>query len=390
MKAIFNRIINWVKSLFASPVESEKQPDKITFEHYISTLNKDVSLSIFNSAKPGDIIYGPTSYKPSVLEKLEVSHRVRPYIVLRRDGGHLVGFCGTSDIRTDYKLDFKLNKDSYHVSKDGIIDLSSLRNISSTAIVSKVGHLTATDMFKINQIIYSSNLDDKETHMFDMSLSLKPGMIISESYSSKLLFLVYKTDDTNITLYRLKNNKPSNICIKFNGIKYYINKNEPAKVNKNISCVVLSMNELNTVKTIKYKLDRKKTISHNKKNDTYEVSHYFKYDIGQVFVVGMQTFVYLFSCHNEDYAIEIYEDESISDLQRIEKYGDYMNKDGMLEKDEILDVVSETAERNKRCKWLYEYVLNLYGSNTSKEVEENKNQDIECSNIIESKDISAI
>lgn len=390
MKTFFKKTIDWIKNLFASPVEPEKQPDKKTIEHYIPTLNKDVSLSIFNSAKPGDIIYGPTSYKPSVLEKLEVSHRVRPYIVLRSEVNHLVGFCGTSDIRTDYKLVFKLNKDNYHVSKDGIIDLSSLRNINSTAIVSKVDHLTATDMFKINQIVYASNIDDKEKHMFDMSLSLKPGMIISESYSPKLLFLIYKIDDTNITLYRLNKDKSSNISLKFNGIRYYINEKEPATVQKDLNCVVLSMNELNTVKTIKYKLDRKKTVSHNKKNDTYEVSHYFKYDIGQVFVVGMQTFVYLFSCHNEDYAIEIYEDESISDLQRIEKYGDYMNKDGMLEKDEILDVVSETAERNKRCKWLYEYVLNLYGSNTSKEVEENNNQDIECSNIIESKDTNEI
>lgn len=363
MKSIFYKIIEFFRSLFSPSLKSDvNKPTNSNIkplEYYIPSLNSDVSLEIFHSVKPGDIIYGPTSYKPSVLEKLEVSHRVRPYIVLRRDGGHLVGFCGTSDIRTDYRLIFNLNKDSYNVSKDGIIDLSSLRNISSNAIVSKVGHLTADDMFKINQTVYASNIDDKEKHMFDMSLSLRPGMIISESYSPKLLFLIYKIDDTNITLYRLNKDKPSNVSLKFNGIRYYINEKEPATVQKDLSCVVLSMSELDVVKTIKRKLNRKKPVPN--KNNKYEVSHYFKYDIGQVFVVGMQTFVYLFSCRNEDYAIEIFEDESISDLVRIEKYGDYMNKDGMLEKDEILDVVSETAERNKRCKWLYELVKSQYG-----------------------------
>ena len=361
MGAFFKKIANWIKNLFISPIEPKKQSNKITFEYYIPTLDKDISLSIFRSAKPGDIIYGPTSYKPTTLEKLEVSHRIRPYIVLRKDINHLVGFCGTSDSRkADYKLIFNLSKDSYNVSKDGVIDLGSLRNINSTAIVSKADHLATLDMLKINQIVYFSNLNEKEKYMFDMKLSLKPGMIVSKSYSSKLLFLIYKADDTYITLYGLKSDKPADIYLIFNGVKYYINKNEPNVVKKDFSYIVLSMNELNTVKNIKYALNGNKATSHNKKNEKYESDHYFRYDIGQVLVVGMNTFVYLFSCRNEDYAIEIYEDESISDLVRIDKYRDYMSKDGMLEKNEILDVVSETAERNKRCKWLYEYVLNLY------------------------------
>ena len=344
-----------MKRLFFSNKKSKKHSNVKTIYDYIPALDKDESLELFKEIRVGDIIYAPTSYKLSTLKKLEESHRQRPYIIVKKGPNHLEGFCGTSDTKTNYILSFNLYKDSYDVSKDGIIDLTNIHNIRRNSILSINGHLSISDMLKINELIYASSLENKI--MFDIRLKLAPGMIISESYKSKFIFFVYKVDDKNITLFRF-DDKKRDVRLSFNKKTYYINTKEPIVIDKRFKYVILKANDFNTIKNIDSSLkDNKQAIV---KTNRFETSHYFKYKIGQVFVVGMRTFVYLFSSYSEDYGIEIYEDESISYLMRIEQYSSYMRKDGILEKEEIIDVVNETAKKNGKCKWLYDYVLELF------------------------------
>ena len=323
MKRIFDYIFSFIKELLNKDSLSKrtKDIDLALLKRYIPAIDEKKSLKLFEEIRIGDIVYAPTYYKEASLRVIPKSHRQRPFLVVKKEKNYLLGFFGTSNQNKKYNLSFDLYKSSYQVSKDGIINLGKLSFIDSRAIINIADHLTVADMLKINLAISNSNLIKKTK--FELNLQLTAGMIIS---AFKKLFLVYKVDETTTILYQLTEND--------------------------------SDTKINVLKEIDYKLNPVKNISKINKQNRFEMTHYFKHKVGQVYVLGMRTFVYLFSCNKEDYAIEIYDDEEISPITRIEQYEEYLIEDGMLEKDEIIDVVSETAERNSKCKWLYDFVLN--------------------------------
>lgn len=359
MKTIIQKIINWIKSLFEQP--DKKQAEVKTIEDYIPLINKNESLKLFSQIRIGDIIYAPSCFSLSRLKNLEESHRQRPFIVVRKEADRLICFCGTSNKDTNYTLGFHLDKQRYKVSKDGNINLNNLHEIPDVYIISIADHLTIADMLKINEIILSSHSKSKDEKLFKLKVDLKPGMIIAKKYESKEFYFVYKVDDIYATLYLLNKNPLSKIQLRFRKNIYYIDVNKPKTVRKDDNFVVLKTDQFSTLKAIKDKFYRIEASSRSKRKPTFEMSHYFKYEIGQVFVTGMRTFVYLFSSNNQNYGIEIYDNESISNLITIKCNMEYLHEDGMLEKDEILDVVSETAERSPSCIWLYDLVKNQYG-----------------------------
>ena len=360
MKKIFKNLINWIKNLFVSSNKTNKKNDEKTIEYYIPNLDKNMSLSLFNDIRVGDIIYAPSSYSVSRLKNTEESHRQRPYIIVKKENNYLIGFSGTSNLKTKYNSSLYLCKDFYHVSKDGIINLTNLHKIPNIYILSIVDHLLTVDMLKINEVLCLSNGNIKQRLFFDLNVALKPGMVINISYESKNYFFVYKVDEIYVTLYRLQKD-PSDIKLMLNKDVFYIDENKQEVIKNDFDYVILKINQLDTLKTINDKFYNAKASSNKSKKVKFEDTYYFKYEIGQVFIAGMRTFVYLFSRWNEHYGIEIYDDESISDLMNIRCNTEYLHEDGMLEKDEILDVVEETAERNSKCKWLYDLVKEKYG-----------------------------
>lgn len=379
MESIFKKFIDYVINLFNSANENKDEEEVKQLEYYIPSLDRNESIKFFNEIKLGDIIYAPTSYKEEELKKLSISHQQRPYIVVRKEFNFIIGFCGTSDVKKKFSLPFELDKDSYKVSKDGLIDLGRIVNINCETILSVNDTLSNRDMMKINKTIYTSQLINKT--MFDLDLELKPGMLIGTTINS--LYFIYKNDNLNVTAYSLQK-EPTKMEYIFDGKKYYIDVAKPINLDCNFNYVILSANEIRIVNEIdKLLSENERTIktanndeannveidetiikgptTPSKKHERFKNNHYFRYDIGQVFVMGPRTFVYLFSSFCEDYAIEIYEDESISPLTRIEHYRDYLQEDGKLEKDEILDVVEETAENNCKCKWLLDLIKQQYG-----------------------------
>ena len=355
MKRIFNYIFSFIKELLnkVSLSKRTKDIDLALLKRYIPAIDEEQSLKLFEEIRIGDIVYAPTYYKEASLRVIPKSHRQRPFLVVKKEKNYLLGFFGTSNQNKKYNLSFDLYKSSYQVSKDGIINLGKLSFIDSRAIINIADHLTVADMLKINLAISNSNLIKKTK--FELNLQLTPGMIIS---AFKKLFLVYKVDETTTILYQLTENDSDTIKIPFNGKIYFIDVKNQMILNKHFKYTVLDANKINVLKEIDYKLNPVKNISKINKQNRFEMTHYFKHKVGQVYVLGMRTFVYLFSCNKEDYAIEIYDDEEISPITRIEQYEEYLIEYGMLEKDEIIDVVSETAERNSKCKWLYDFVLN--------------------------------
>ncbi len=373
MISIFQKFIRYFKSLFSSHNQPEVEKNVKQLEYYIPPLDRTKSLELFRDVKVGDIIYAPTSYDSRQLKKLSITHRQRPYLVVKKEFNYIRGFSGTSDTKIKYKLPFELDKDSYNVSKDGLIELGKISNISGDTILSLNDSLAIRDMLKINRAIYTSELINKT--MFVLDLELKPGMLIGTPTNS--LYFVYKNDGSNLTLYYLQE-ESSTVEYIFNSKRYYIDANNPYDTDKISNYVILSSNETRIVKEIDNVLSGKEIndpidydnnelfgekypTPPSKKHDRFKNNHYFKYDIGQILVMGDRTFVYLFSSFYEDYAVEVFDDESISPLMRIEHYIDYLNKDGMLEDDDILDIVAETAEGNSKCDWLLELVEKQYG-----------------------------
>lgn len=378
MAPFIKNVIEYIKSVFTFLNKQQNQINERPLEYYIPKLDRKKSLKLFEEVEVGDIIYAPTSYENEMLEKLGISHRQRPYLVLKKEFNYLVGFCGTSKIKKKQKLPFYIENGTYNI-KGGVVELARLHNINNTTILSIADHLYIRDMLKINQIIFASNLMCKT--MFNLELELKPGMVVATP--SNLLYFVYKNEGSCITMYHFQEEQTS-IEYFFCGKKYYIDADNPLNSEK-FDYVILSSNETRIVKEIDKIVNKKKkkvlyssakelpkenVETSSKKSERFKNSHFFKFDIGQVFVMGDRTFVYLFSSGFEDYAIEIYEDESISPLTRIEHYKDYLREDGRLEDSEIIDVVEETSERNHKCQWLYDVVKKQYGLNDDRE---NKN-----------------
>lgn len=321
---LLKRILNFLKNIF-----KKKEPSLIDLVPQLKDIDHD---KLFKEISPGDIVFGVT--RTDNLEKLGQSHRIRPFIVAKKEKNFVYAYSGTSQ-KSDLNKHYLLNKDNYHFTKNTYFYLNTCYEIDKNELLYIVDSLKVKHMNEINL-----RLRKRRNTLIDSAHCFREGNIIKDGHN---LYYIHKFDSKNnkAKIYKLVEDK--NGEIKLNRSRYRL-------CNKHIETFL--NNAYHIVSEKKYSTEIK-TRNNNKKESTFK-NHYFRFNVGQKFYCGFNNYIYLFSSKGTNYGVEYYdEDEEFSNIITLPKEG-YLNKSEVVDKTLVKDIVSIIAYENKKLEWLYD------------------------------------
>ena len=136
---LLKRILNYLKNIF-----KKKEPSLIDLVPQLKDIDHD---ELFKEIRPGDIVFGVT--RTDNLEKLGQSHRIRPFIVAKKEKNFIYAYSGTSK-KSDLNKHYLLNKDNYHFTKNTYFYLNTCYEIDKNELLYIVDSLKINHMNEIN------------------------------------------------------------------------------------------------------------------------------------------------------------------------------------------------------------------------------------------------
>lgn len=132
---LLKRILNFLKNIF-----KKKEPSLIDLVPQLKDIDHD---KLFKEIRPGDIVFGVT--RTDNLEKLGQRHRIRPFIVAKKEKNFVYAYSGTSQ-KSDLNKHYLLNKDNYHFTKNTYFYLNTCYEIDKNEL------LYIVDSLKVNHM----------------------------------------------------------------------------------------------------------------------------------------------------------------------------------------------------------------------------------------------
>ena len=343
---LLKKIYTYLIRLFARKTEKK---DVWKLEDLVPDLKSVNGKELFNSIKPGDIVLAVSQGSLKELAVLDKSHRIRPYIIARKEDDRLIAYCGTSNPDKKYYRYFELSRNDYHVSKDGRINLSRPCNITEDQILCVKDHLTILDILDINEILYLANLSYTCPYI-SHDTGIRAGQVI---WHKKELYYVYSVSGTAASVYKLLPGYKENAWLSHNGALYH-----PAD-----ECSELVINdEVMPTSTVSHVLKEQIiwcNANHTctkkaKKPNEFAVNHTYTYPIGQTFTAGFRSYIYLFSSKDRDYGLE--EEDLDLEAPQVRRLRDieYFHKSDVLNDDLLFDTVERLTCYNTSFNWLYD------------------------------------
>ena len=321
---LLKRILNYLKNIF-----KKKEPSLIDLVPQLKDIDHD---ELFKEIRPGDIVFGVT--RTDNLEKLGQSHRIRPFIVAKKEKNFIYAYSGTSK-KSDLNKHYLLNKDNYHFTKNTYFYLNTCYEIDKNELLYIVDSLKINHMNEINL-----RLRTRRKILIDSVHCFREGNIIKDDHN---LYYIHKFDSKNnkAKIYKLVEDKSGEI--KLNLSRYRL-------CNKMIDTFLNSAYQIVSEK--KYSIEIK-TKNKSKNEDIFK-NHYLKFDVGQKFYCGFNNYIYLFSHKRSDYGVEYFdEDGEFSNLISLPKE-EYLNKLEVVDKELVKDIISIIAYDNKKLECLYD------------------------------------
>lgn len=115
----------------------------------ISTQKQD---ELFSEVEKGDMIWALMPLKQDVLETIEVSHRIRPYLIMDKFDNTLVGYYSSSNKRNILKMGeyHELNSYRNFIDKNSFVDIRKLCYIPKSNIIDFMISISASDRQEID------------------------------------------------------------------------------------------------------------------------------------------------------------------------------------------------------------------------------------------------
>ena len=226
---------------------------KLTVEKLVPSLKGVDKDDLYKGIEPGDIITAAMNLPLDVLADIPADHRVRPYIVARKDNGKLFGYCGTSsfDAKKSKSKIYYLSSKKYNVWKNGYIKLNKSYFIPKDHLLEKNDTLNPRDIDRINMMIQKQR--DPKCPAIDVYTGIKNGDVISKGES---MYYVYSIETDESLLYTLLKQK-SAIPVEFKGLMRYINPGVPKKAKNLNGYTVIGYLPITVKRKIDHYLDSK-------------------------------------------------------------------------------------------------------------------------------------
>lgn len=318
---------------------------------------------IFTKTQEGDMIWCSMPLSRKELKKIDTSHRIRPYLVVKKEKKFLLCYQSSSKKRecmNNYEK-YCVNSGKYRNKNASWIDLTDVKKIRIKNIRLEFIKLSQIDIKKIEKrISIGQNKGNAQLIRFNIPIHIEIGDVISQESN---LYFVYGEDNVNIYCFRIqkKINKNRKLeKIKINHKTYYTNFKELKRIkrNENIKIVNIAYSE-----EILLILDQKKALkvdSYLKVEDKIKREK-DKFEIGSVFRYGNSTVMYLYSNANKYYGIDLlwYSIKTrIFEIKEIEKRK-LIGIKNLEEINQILEYLIEKNIQNREIQNIYQYVRNL-------------------------------
>lgn len=257
---------------------------------------------IFQETQIGDLLWCKMPLPKKQLKQIEDSHRIRPYLVVKKGPNFLLCYQSTTKNRKEMNnyQKYLINGKKYGKKRDSCIDLTKVEKIPIKNIQSPYIKLNQIDIKKIEKRIWISQCrGNSDLIRFNEPIYIENGDVVLKDEKT---YYIYSGDNVNIYGFKIqKRNKDKQELetIKINRKTYYTNFKEFKTINRNdIFDVVNMANEDEIVEIFNRKSAKRLKNAENINKALTKNRN--EYEIGSTFQYGNSTVMYLY-CKNEKY-----------------------------------------------------------------------------------------
>ena len=160
--------------------------------------------TIFSEAQAGDLLWCSMPLRKKELQKIEESHRTRPYLVVEKGNNFLLCYQSSSKNREElnnYQKYF-INAKKYRNKKDSWIDLTDVKKIKIKNIKSPYMKLNQIDIKKIEKrIIIGQYRENYNLIRFNEPILLEAGDVVVKD---KISYYIYADDNVNVYGFKIQ------------------------------------------------------------------------------------------------------------------------------------------------------------------------------------------
>ena len=276
----------------------------------------------FSRIKTGDMIWAKMPLKRRELKEILKNHRVRPYLVIRKDKNCLICYKSSSkkNNRVSNYDEYHIKKEKYKKKRDSWINLYNTTKIPICNIEDKYVSVSRFDLQEIEKRLeileYRKN---EEVEKFNIPIIIGIGDVIE--YKNEIYY-IYASDNVNvygIKIYRRNlNMSENNIKLIINDKIYYVLQNEIKKesINRTDKLKLVDIAYSEEVEALRMSIKKcKESQKHEKtkvlgfkKEKTYSYQYNKKEkkcEIGTVFKIDKSKVLYLFEKDGKHYGVDI-------------------------------------------------------------------------------------
>lgn len=299
---------------------------------------------VFNQLNKGDIVLVQRVYGQATA--------IRPYLVISKDDNHIFGYC-ISNHNESYFYNhevYPLNKNSYGLRENSWANLTSIKTMPKTGLIKKIASLSNDDLMMIEKRLQiQRNRQKRMIETFNIPFTICEGDVITDGVE---LYYVSSTDNISLSCYLLTSvlqpGYESFAKVTVDKMSKYI------YFDKHIAFYASNTNiKIIDIATIREMLNIDQAKIHAKKAKK-EVEEK-EYDIGTIFRIGNDGFVFLYKDGNTLYGVNLLSYKAFLEIVPIN-----VNKAeiaGVCSKQEIDAIVKYLVENahgaSKKLKQLY-------------------------------------
>lgn len=318
---------------------------------------------IFEKTQVGDMLWCSMPLSKKDIEQIDASHRIRPYLVVKKEEKFLLCYQSSSKNReniNNYEK-YSIKSGKYRNKKTSWIDLTEVKKVKIKNIQLEFVKLNEIDIKKIEKrICIGLNRGNNKLIRFNEPIYIEEGDVINKNDKS---YYIYAEDNVNIYGFRIQKKRKKNQKLKpieINGKTYYTNFKELTTIKRNEK---IKINNIAYKEEILQILEQKKSLKANTYNKIEEIikRDNNEFQMGSVFKYGNSNVMYLYSHANRHYGVDLlwYSIKPrIFEIKEIQRRKLIETKD-LKEMNKILEFLIEKNVQNNEVERLYQYVRNL-------------------------------
>ena len=306
MMRIRNRLDAWICGMMdrrpkrkCRNAEISESTGEYQLSDAVPRLKETDSRQVFSAIREGDIILAALPVPAELLGQIDADHRVRPYVVVRKESDFLYTYQGTPNQNyVPSSLSFPLEQGEYNLWKDGILALNDMKKLPASHVIRIMDHLSITHKLQIKSRLSSANLSPSYFCRFLLRVEYQPHTVVRKG---KSFYYVWHVQGTGMTLLRL--NSTGNIPVNYKGKLYYVSPKTAVPA-------------------------------------------------GTLLFNGEQNYIYLFSSHGRRYGMDLMQSaEPIPVLRRITG-NTPLRYSGTVPASELKEITDRLAAYDRKCAWL--------------------------------------